>query len=393
MSEPQGPYQANPYDVENPNTNGTPQHTPIQPVDPKQAEPDITTGLPQYEAPQFNDDSQQPDHTGSEQPVEGTHNPAPNGEQPKTPAYTPPQYEGQQPQQADYRQDEQPYSAQPFPQPNAQPQNFSYQNTYQGTGYQGAPPQGTPYSPYQGMPPYAGSAAYAGGVPPLNKPYYGIHLPAAVSRFFQKYTVFTGRASKSEFWWVVLFLFLANLAIGLITWPLPDSAATWIARIWDVAVLIPTLSLGVRRLHDTNKPAVWILLPAIPLLLSNLISWFTTTPSPDDLSGSAAGTANLIAFSGIAAVNGIIALIGLISAIVLFVAATDPAGAQYDDDFQAGQYPPAGGQPYTNNGTNGQFGPYPQEPQQQPYQPQAYPQQHGDAYPAPQNGANQPPRV
>ena len=44
---------------------------------------------------------------------------------------------------------------------------------------------------------------WQGGEPPLWAPYYGAPFPAAVKRFFAKYATFSGRASRSEYWWWV----------------------------------------------------------------------------------------------------------------------------------------------------------------------------------------------
>ncbi len=59
------------------------------------------------------------------------------------------------------------------------------------------------------------------GEPPLWAPYYGAPFPAAVKRFWKKYTVFSGRASRSEYWWWALvsglfFLFALIPAVGWI---------------------------------------------------------------------------------------------------------------------------------------------------------------------------------
>ncbi len=59
------------------------------------------------------------------------------------------------------------------------------------------------------------------GEPPLWAPYYGAPIGAAVKRFFKKYTAFSGRASRSEYWWwtlvnaVVLIVFQILMTTGL----------------------------------------------------------------------------------------------------------------------------------------------------------------------------------
>jgi len=98
---------------------------------------------------------------------------------------------------------------------------------------------------------------------------------AAIKSFWSNYTNFKGRARRSEYWFTVLFLFLTNLAATAI-----DAAvfATdleeflmgggWgpIGIIWTLTILLPSLALLVRRLHDTNKTAWWILISLVPLV-------------------------------------------------------------------------------------------------------------------------------
>jgi len=103
---------------------------------------------------------------------------------------------------------------------------------------------------------------------PLSQPLYGASLGQAVSRFFSKYATFSGRASRSEYWWVVLFIALVNLVFSILFAVLggkytPDSdgmihiegVAVVIVVIWGLfglAILIPHIALTVRRLHDAN---------------------------------------------------------------------------------------------------------------------------------------------
>jgi len=85
-----------------------------------------------------------------------------------------------------------------------------------------------------------------------------------------KYADFTGRARRSEYWWFALFSSLASL---LASWFVGD-AASWIVSL---ALLIPQLAAGVRRLHDTNRSGAYlffILIPIVGAIL--LIVWFVT---------------------------------------------------------------------------------------------------------------------
>ena len=105
--------------------------------------------------------------------------------------------------------------------------------------------------------------------PPLDQPHYGAPLGAAVHRGFAKYATFRGRASRSEYWWWVLFAAvvgsvlnaLPTLTDGVrleadgsltVTGPL-GIILTFVWAIWAVATVIPTLAVLVRRLHDTRR--------------------------------------------------------------------------------------------------------------------------------------------
>ena len=79
----------------------------------------------------------------------------------------------------------------------------------------------------------------------------------AIKLFFQNFTNFSGRARRSEYWWVCLFNMIVSTIIGMI---LPDFA--W---IWSVVILVPTLSLCVRRLHDIGKSGWSYLVLLIPV--------------------------------------------------------------------------------------------------------------------------------
>lgn len=118
--------------------------------------------------------------------------------------------------------------------------------------------------------------------PPLDQPYYGAPLGAAVRRVFQKYATFRGRASRSEYWWWVL----AAAVIGGVLNALPtvtdgvrieaDGSTTitgplgiilsliWI--VWALGTLIPTLAVLVRRLHDTGRSGYWVFIGLVPVI-------------------------------------------------------------------------------------------------------------------------------
>ncbi len=79
----------------------------------------------------------------------------------------------------------------------------------------------------------------------------------SIKTCFTKYATFDGRASRSEFWWWSLFTFLASAAAGLISGTL--------SQLFSLAVLLPSLAVSARRLHDTDRSAWFLLLWFIPV--------------------------------------------------------------------------------------------------------------------------------
>jgi uncharacterized membrane protein YhaH (DUF805 family) len=129
---------------------------------------------------------------------------------------------------------------------------------------------------------YQQSSAPSGTVP-LNLPYYGAPIGEAVKRFFSKYATFTGRASRSEYWWWALVNFVvytvfgivSNLAGGGVTLAAdgtlvpPTGGAVLVGAIigaYGLATLIPGLALAARRLHDGNFSALFILIALVPIV-------------------------------------------------------------------------------------------------------------------------------
>lgn len=89
----------------------------------------------------------------------------------------------------------------------------------------------------------------------------------AIKLFFTKYADFSTRSRRSEYWWAFLFCALAGTLAGGI---LKDYS--W---IWSLVILIPSIAISVRRLHDIGKAGTWYLLNLIPLVGQIiLIVWY-----------------------------------------------------------------------------------------------------------------------
>ena len=88
----------------------------------------------------------------------------------------------------------------------------------------------------------------------------------AVSICFKKYADFTGRARRSEYWYFWLFTFIVSLALTLLL-----GEGNMITDLFSLAMLIPFLAVGWRRMHDIGKSGAMIFLSLIPLVGTILI--------------------------------------------------------------------------------------------------------------------------
>jgi uncharacterized membrane protein YhaH (DUF805 family) len=77
----------------------------------------------------------------------------------------------------------------------------------------------------------------------------------AIKAGFKNYAVFTGTASRPEYWYWVLFTFLVNLVVSAI-----DPTGT-LQLVFSLATLLPSLAVTVRRLRDSGYSWTWMLLP------------------------------------------------------------------------------------------------------------------------------------
>jgi uncharacterized membrane protein YhaH (DUF805 family) len=94
-------------------------------------------------------------------------------------------------------------------------------------------------------------------------------MTTAVQTVFRNYVNFAGRATRSEFWWWFLFTVIVNALLNAIGNLLPDGGRitlVTISSLWSLAILLPYLAVGARRLHDANHTAFhlfWYLLPVV----------------------------------------------------------------------------------------------------------------------------------
>ena len=109
----------------------------------------------------------------------------------------------------------------------------------------------------------------------------------------EKYSSFKGRASRSEYWYFVLFYYLVVLAVSLVVCILSMLCSNYDSEVQGVIIVVPSLIVGiglffpmisvlVRRLHDTGRSGGWVVLLFIPVInsfVSLIIFVFCCLPS------------------------------------------------------------------------------------------------------------------
>jgi len=148
-------------------------------------------------------------------------------------------------------------------------------------------------------------------------------------RPLQKYADFSGRAPRPELWWYVLAVVVAFIVVSVVEGIVglrgmvmgvygPLTLLLWLAT------LVPSLAVGVRRLHDTGRSGWWILLPVLPYVLAIVLGGSAMVGG-----AAAGGTAGLIAGAGIAMLFMFLALIADIIIIVFYCLPGTPGDNQY----------------------------------------------------------------
>jgi len=142
----------------------------------------------------------------------------------------------------------------------------------------------TDYPPPPPQQPYGAGPV---GEVTLSQPLRGASPRDAIVRFFKKYASFEGRASRSEFWWVGLFVWAVSVILGGIGNQI--EAVTYLAGLFQLAVIVPYLAVGARRLHDTGRSGWWWLIGLVPCVgaIVLIVFWATGPKAEGDKYGVA----------------------------------------------------------------------------------------------------------
>ena len=86
---------------------------------------------------------------------------------------------------------------------------------------------------------------------------------------YRKYAQFQGRSRRAEYWWFTLFVFIVSFILAFVDIAIRGGEPGGfgiLGGIFSLATLVPSLAVGVRRLHDTDRTGWWILIGLIPLI-------------------------------------------------------------------------------------------------------------------------------
>lgn len=84
-------------------------------------------------------------------------------------------------------------------------------------------------------------------------------------KVLQNYANFNGRARRSEYWYFVLFNIIASVVLSFVGLAIKNNI---LSNLYSLAVLIPSIAVGVRRMHDVGKSGWFILIPIYNLILA-----------------------------------------------------------------------------------------------------------------------------
>ncbi len=124
-------------------------------------------------------------------------------------------------------------------------------------------------------------------------------MEIVVDTLKNRYAQFTGRARRKEYWMYMLAYALVYVALMVIS-SVSETIGGLLMLVFALGLLIPSLALGFRRLHDIDKSAWWLLIGLIPIIGGLVLLYFAVLPGtvgpnrfgpdPKQASGNVAAT-------------------------------------------------------------------------------------------------------
>lgn len=105
----------------------------------------------------------------------------------------------------------------------------------------------------------------------------------SIKSVFSKYATFSGRARRSEYWYFALFVFIVDLILSTVLGAISQKLGQTLSSLFSLAILIPSLAVCCRRLHDIGKSGWLQLLALIPVVgWIILIIWAAKDSDPGE---------------------------------------------------------------------------------------------------------------
>lgn len=140
--------------------------------------------------------------------------------------------------------------------------------------------ESTPAAPARAQTPFAASTDTRSDA--KSEPNWFENCLHYFNRAIARFARFGGRATRAEYWYFFLAVLLLNVALTLLGLLFPESVLGDLIEVLSsvllLFVLIPSISIGVRRLHDVNKSGWWYLLLFIPLIGPLVLLYWAVQP-------------------------------------------------------------------------------------------------------------------
>lgn len=99
----------------------------------------------------------------------------------------------------------------------------------------------------------------------------------------KKYAVFTGRSRRKEYWYFVLFSVLVSIILGVVDGIIgtynEETGFGILAGVYSLAIILPSIAVAARRLHDIGRTGWWLLIGFIPIIGALVLLMFAVQDS------------------------------------------------------------------------------------------------------------------
>ncbi|MBF9029003.1 DUF805 domain-containing protein [Rhodobacterales bacterium HKCCE3408] len=164
----------------------------------------------------------------------------------------------------------------------------------------------------------------------------------AIRTCLSKYATFSGRARRPEYWWFILFVILGSVVFSIVDglifgFGMADEPETQIFQpLFGLAMLLPSLAAGWRRMHDTGRPGWYVLIPTIVSIAGALLLMFGAfgmgamgAMGPGGMDPGAMGGAGALAGLGGLLILAIVQIVSVVLLIVWLTRPSQPGPNEY----------------------------------------------------------------